>query len=366
MRYCAVLVFIFCVNILSAQEKHFVYIQSDNKQLFYLEANGRRFSSTANGYAIIPKLEKGVYNLMIGFADTAVPEQNFRFEIDRNDLGFNLKNFGEKGWGLFNLQTLNVQMAGAPIQGNVVVKAAPELVKKDLEQISFEKKRETVVVEKVVPIPPNPDTATVVSVGKKVDTAAAENSNPPAVSQTVPAPNTQAPVATAAKADSQGTSKAINKVAEQADSDGLHLSFADKSSKTPDTIYVVIPASSSKANGGDTVKVPASEITLKKSGSEPVFSCTPASEEDFRKLRKKMASVATDEKMIGIATKFYRERCFTTAQIRLLSTLFLSDEGRYRFFDSSYPYAADPSNYNMLEKEFIDNYYLNRFKAMLR
>ena len=34
-------------------------------------------------------------------------------KIDNNDLGFMLKNFGDKGWGLFNIQTLNVTMSTA-------------------------------------------------------------------------------------------------------------------------------------------------------------------------------------------------------------------------------------------------------------
>jgi hypothetical protein len=44
----------------------------------------------------------------------------------------------------------------------------------------------------------------------------------------------------------------------------------------------------------------------------------------------------------------------------------MSDEGRYKFFDASYNFVADAQVYSSLEKEFIDPYFVNRFKAMLR
>jgi hypothetical protein len=96
-------------------------------------------------------------------------------------------------------------------------------------------------------------------------------------------------------------------------------------------------------------------------------NCTnTATEEDYVRLRRKMATVSTDEGMISEAKKVFRKKCFTTSQIKGLSTLFMSDEGRYKFFDASYNFAADAQVYSSLEKEFIDPYFVNRFKAMLR
>ncbi len=62
----------------------------------------------------------------------------------------------------------------------------------------------------------------------------------------------------------------------------------------------------------------------------------------------------------------YRNKCLTTSQIKKLSTLFLSDEGRYNFFNASYNSAADISEYGTLQSEFIDPAIANRFKAMLQ
>ena len=45
-------------------------------------------------------------------------------------------------------------------------------------------------------------------------------------------------------------------------------------------------------------------------------------------------------------------------QIKGLSTFFLSDEGRYKFFDASFVSVADVSQYSTLQSEFIDPAFL--------
>ncbi len=79
-----------------------------------------------------------------------------------------------------------------------------------------------------------------------------------------------------------------------------------------------------------------------------------------------MATAMNDDGMLAEASKFYTKKCFYTAQIKNLSVLFLSDESKYRFFDVSYKYVADVENFASLQAEMKDEYYINRFKAMLR
>ena len=111
--------FFFGVLILSAtftskaQQTHFIYLQTDNKQSFYVKLNNKLFSSASSGYLVIPKLQNGDYNFTIGFPKNEWPQQTFFLKIDNKDLGGMLKNFGDKGWGLFNIQTLNVTMSTA-------------------------------------------------------------------------------------------------------------------------------------------------------------------------------------------------------------------------------------------------------------
>ena len=90
-----------------------------------------------------------------------------------------------------------------------------------------------------------------------------------------------------------------------------------------------------------------------------------AANEDFLKLRKKMASENSEDNMIKIAKKAFHSKCFSTEQIKNLSFLFLTNEGKYMFFDMAYPFASDSDQYNTLQSQLTDSYYINRFKAMI-
>ena len=90
-----------------------------------------------------------------------------------------------------------------------------------------------------------------------------------------------------------------------------------------------------------------------------------ALEDDFFKLRKKMASESSDDNMINEAKKGFKIKCYNTEQIKNLSTLFLTEEGKYKFFDAAYSYVSDMPNFSSLQSELKSEYFLNRFKAMI-
>src|SRR4051794_36238832 len=93
-----------------AQQLHFIYIQADNKQPFSVELNGKYYSSSSIGYIILPKLTDGTYTMKINFGKNSFPEQSFTVNVTGKDYGYALKNFDDKGWGLFNFQTTDVLM----------------------------------------------------------------------------------------------------------------------------------------------------------------------------------------------------------------------------------------------------------------
>ena len=65
-RFILTLFIIATAFALKAQQNHFVYIQTDNKQPFYIKMNSQLFSSSSTGYIVIPKLQNGSYSLNIG------------------------------------------------------------------------------------------------------------------------------------------------------------------------------------------------------------------------------------------------------------------------------------------------------------
>lgn len=115
----------------------------------------------------------------------------------------------------------------------------------------------------------------------------------------------------------------------------------------------------------DSIPKAASEPERLPPMPAPVCADT-ATDHDFRTLRKNMAAAEGDEQMLQQARSYFKEKCFTAAQLKNLSTLFLEDEGKYSFFDAAYKYVRDKDAFALLVNELKDPYYINRFKAMLR
>ncbi len=414
MKYLLSIFFLFFYSVISAQEKHFVFIQSDNNQLFYVSINGKLYSSTAKGYVIIPKLTDGDYNFSIGFAQNTFPEQNFQYSVNKKDLGFNLKNFGEKGWGLFNLQSLSVIMAAGTASNDVAKAISESAISKENDEpvISFNKKKKAEITAD-----PQTKTTADASVNEQVAkneiskdeetklgntvTGSKENNNIP--------DNAQATIESSVK--KSGATDGVMKVSEINESDGVHIAYVEGEGNKTDTINVIIPSDKSLSNTENNASSSQTDISdsteaflnkpvvsendkaksdsikfldlnmddskkdIKQGRTEQDNNVTAitnskcknvATDEDYARLRRKMAMGTNDEKMINEAEKIYRNKCFTTLQIKSLSTLFLSDEGRYNFFNASYNSVSDLSQYYLLQSEFIDPEYVNRFKALLQ
>ena len=95
-----------------SQQTHFIYLQTENREPFYALLNKKNYSSSSIGYLILPKLVNGEYNIRIGFAKNTGAEQDYILTVKDNEQGYLVKNLGEKGWGLFNLQLMDVQYSG--------------------------------------------------------------------------------------------------------------------------------------------------------------------------------------------------------------------------------------------------------------
>jgi len=60
---------------IQAQQNHFIYIQADSRQPFYVKLDKKIYSSSASGYLILSRLQTGEYNLAVGFPQNEWPEQ---------------------------------------------------------------------------------------------------------------------------------------------------------------------------------------------------------------------------------------------------------------------------------------------------
>jgi len=381
-----------------SQKVYFVYLQSEKEQPFFVKMNSKQFSSTASGYLILPNLRDSTYNLSIGFPQSKIPEQDFTLSVNKKDHGFLLKSLDEKGWGLLDLQNSSLQPSQSKISNNkdlaekqnssaftdILSKAAddPSLKEKTVKEITIEKKPE-IISEKII---------------TKEEIKPLITEQPPAPMQETKIPANDIPLEKKGeiKTDIPEIYKPtiVTKKSESSNVEGFGLVFIDESDGgIKDTIRLLIPnpkvlAEIKKEDAKDekkflellpdtSGKISVTPVAVVKDSiveikpelliaTEKINCSEIATDSDFFQLRKNMAAEITDGKMIAQATKYFNNKCFTTLQIKNLSALFLNDEGKYRFFDAAYIYVSDAANYATLQSEFKDEYYLTRFKAMLR
>ena len=101
---------LFATTSIKAQKVYFVYLQTDNQQPFYARVGEKIYNSTPSGYLILSNLRDSLYAVNIGIQGSQAPDQQYSIAINRKDQGFLIKDFGEKGWGLYNLNSMAIIM----------------------------------------------------------------------------------------------------------------------------------------------------------------------------------------------------------------------------------------------------------------
>jgi Domain of unknown function (DUF4476) len=393
--------------LLSAQLNHFLYLQTEGKQPFYAKIDKKIFSSSVAGYLIIPKLKDGTFNITIGFPKGEIEEQIFQCAVSK-DAGYLIKKFGDKGWGLFNLQSLDVVMAGSSQPGAVKTAAKektdefssmlsevvndPSIKQQEKTETAVkttEQVKETPVAQKQEEKAPlalqsnrsvvvksrshttseglelvyiditgdHQDTVSVlILIGQEQDKT--ESSTSPAVQQ-----NTSADISRSSKEPVEPGAepkREVSKVDEQVQQTAPEPPVTEKKEEAAEE-KKFLPIEI-KANGKDE-NPPAANSAPPMINSD----CKAyATEEDFLKLRKKMVAEDSDDGMIAAAQKFLKSKCYTVEQVKNLAVLFLKDQGKYKFFDASYAFVSDSHNFHTLENLLSDPYFITRFKAMVR
>jgi hypothetical protein len=451
-----------------SQKVYFIYLQSETDQPFFVKLKEKVFSSSSTGYLILSKLKDSTYQFTVGFPMNKYPEQEFKIGMEAKDHGFLLKNLGEKGWALFDLESMALHMAlpsaktsktelkevsefteilsrasddpslkerqvvikkeepvivqpiavsetetvKEPVKQTVLKETAvvenkepvlttvkPDVTKKEeskKEEVKKEIKSEPLTIAKAAP-PKNLDD----SVAIKTDPPVAMNKEtvaevkpdakqPKEVKQEAKQEVKQEPKQEEKKpmATPEYASSVVKKKSESSTVDGLGITYIDQyADGKKDTIRIMIPNQRNQSGGKPPAKedkkfldiTPETKDLTKPSKKEiadsvkrvqaaalPANCNSLATENDFLKLRKKMAAGSNDDAMVGESVKSFKSKCFTVLQVKNLSTLFLNDAGKYKFFDAAYMHVSDAANFSSLQSELKDEYYVNRFKAMMR
>lgn len=266
---------------LFSQHNHFLYIQSDNQQLFYVKRSGEVLSSSSTGFIILSKLQAGTHQFIIGFPRDQYPEYEYQVELRGRDRGFTLRNTQDKGRVLLDMQSQEI------IYGRRIDKAVREPEKKNYGSMSDDLFavtlasvvndpgiRETSLVQaasmvsapsaipagKPVAVQPQKP-AGPVAAAPKTQTPPAKPASPPASSATTqPAPAAvqavnaapqAVPGSASVKAAEKYSPKPIEKISELKTWSGYQITYIDNSGARPDTIQVIIDDGSRAPGNGN-------------------------------------------------------------------------------------------------------------------
>jgi len=426
---------VFASASLKAQRVYFIYLQTDNQQPFYARMGEKVYNSTPSGYLILSNLRDSNYSVNIGIQGSQVPDQPYSLTVNKKDQGFLIKNFGDKGWGLFNLTTMATIMPVTksvnPVQAvktekrednaftNLLAKVADDstikerpIIEKPVEQKADATVSNTEKKEEVKEVAPSSQSEikngvpssqgeikngiivapVVIKDDSKIDVQESKNTakiNEDSIAAVKAKEDELLKQEELRKQDSieKAKTQVITEVeyrrsvvklkSESSTTTGIGLVFLDISDQSTDTIRILIPPGIKKTTpvqsnqeekkfldippvdsvGKETV----SKATIKSNNCKSV-----AVEDDFFKLRKKMAAQNKEDAMIAEAKKTFKTKCFSTTQVRNLSALFLTDESKYKFFDTAYQYVSDLENFSTLQSALKDEYFINRFKAMIQ
>ena len=406
MKRVYLLLFVFTLMGLHAfsQLNHFIYLQTDNQQPFYIKYNNRIYSSSAAGYLIIAKLKDGPFDFAIGFPKSDLPELQFQSVIEKIDKGYLIKNFGDKGWALYDLQNSTVTYTnvatGSKTNETVINKnqqATDDPFANMLSKITQDSTVKNVTVtkqEKPVIDTPNPTLSKISTVQQQVkDSVKAEIPQQPVITNEAPVtePVWVAPLKSSVQQirrfNSKEGSDFVFEVAEPVDQKDTIRLFIEKDTAAITSSTVInteiktdtIPVVHEKISMPVDTPVVKIEEPQKEEIKQPVVveqkpivqslpnsNCKAiATEDNFIKLRRKMANESKEEEMLNEAKKVFKTKCFSTAQLKNLAVLFLKDEGRYRFYDAAMLYVTDFSNFKSLSETIQDDYYKKRFLALL-
>ena len=341
-----------------SQQQHFIYFQHEESLPFYLKYEGQIFRSSSTGYLILSKLVRGKQQIFIGLNDSNQQLLRFIWDSLSSDRGYLVKNFGELGWGLFDLQTSEVKYSKNKEEGvyqvsnkhakdsvanddfgNMLAKVTQDSSVKYVALVNAEKKVETNAKLKKSSI--TEIESRVTDNTRELRFLIKENKSNDTVSVFFVEKNVLADNAS------------VNKSVLHAKSESIHA----------DTVGQVKDAVNSELSASALAK----EDSL--SGREKIKSAkgncnTIADEEQFVKLRMKMAGQYTEEKMIEEALEAFKQTCFTTVQLRRLSLLLSTDEMKYKFFETSLKFISDANQFPSLRNELQDDIYRKRFDAL--
>lgn len=319
------------------QSNHFVYIQTDNKQPFYIKFQDQIISSSDAGYVIIPALPDGAYQLVIGFPKNQAAPIAVPIVIKGNDQGYLIQKNIDNQLELINFQTLEI---ATPIRDSSSSTIIYETITDEFSSVlaaatntALTRKQKSIRKETPVTVIPK-------------DTI-----------------STKMPIQDSIQNIDQSIVAEIIMLQTSIDSFGRHSTYLINDSNKTDIVSIDIDYPLL-----DTVSQHLSDtLVIALDSSVQVNQCKIiANQQDVDQLEINMKLLIDEEKMIAVAHNEFQVKCFSTEQVKYLSNLFLIEDNKCSFLLDAYAFTMDVVNFKNLQVLLLTEKNIKRFTETVR
>ena len=352
------LLVIFSIS-LKAQSAHFLYIQSDNSQAFYVRLNNKVFSSSDAGYLIIPKLQSGKISLIIGFPKNKWNALNYDIAIENKDLSFQLKKQDSLTWELYDEQTKQALLKNKTEQQQDLIENINDEFSNVLAEVSDNPKIKQSRKSIQVIDSSNLKLETKIKVVEQVDTNVVAVNIP----QTEKIRNR--------RSERKKENQSIQKDFSYVDSTGNLIKYVISEDGKKDTVSIFIPFTTvvktdknipQQISEVEKVQIEKSDLPKETAVKSPTTIL--ATEKDFLQLRKQMILEESEDLMIEIAEKAFEKTAYSTEMVKNLAVLFLKEKNKLTFLTRAYKYVSDKQNFNALSTLLTEESSLRQFNHL--
>jgi hypothetical protein len=367
---------------LSAQ--HYIFIEADGQQPFYLKQGNTTKSSSAAGFLIIPKITASEMEFSIGFPKNIYPEVSFYISGTDRDRGFQLKMMEGQGWSLFDRTSLEVIKGGVP-------KASPiELQLPKKEEGSFAKLLATATddqsllermpkkdsIKKALPgksITKAEVTAVATKSGLKDSLGKKDKIILPEMSLSAQMENADVKRLVYVEKKVKGGADTINVEIEKKKTVAVTEPLATPKDSTliPSAPKTIDSLSGSSDNIAQLNKPSAnndsSKANIQVSKANPIIVCDRpiADYKDIRSLQKKLLAISSENEQRKYTVKAFGQKCYNTKQALEIGWFFLDETSRLQLFKELKPLIADKASFGNLEASFLKEENIIAFRALV-
>jgi hypothetical protein len=123
-----------------------------------------------------------------------------------------------------------------------------------------------------------------------------------------------------------------------------------------------------KSPGGDSAgkktQIPGTD-TASVAGRGKSGCLLEATDTDAEALRSAILVRNTEDEKISVAAGAFAMKCFSVAQVRQLTGLFVSDKAKYRFLHAAHGHISDADHFQELAGLLLNKAYVKRFMALV-